>query len=84
MGNKSSNGDMDPHANQGASSDDFDALFVLKTIITIGIGVAAGLFGAVLCVSVLQHCSKPPLEGMVTFVTEICRTSNINTVLFYF
>ncbi|XP_065903524.1 inner nuclear membrane protein Man1-like isoform X2 [Dysidea avara] len=63
VGNKSSNGDMDPHANQGASSDDFDALFVLKTIITIGIGVAAGLFGAVLCVSVLQHCSKPPLEG---------------------
>lgn len=65
VGNKSSNGDLDSHANQGANSDEFDALFMLKTIITIGVGVAAGLFAAVVCVSVLQHYSKPLLKGMI-------------------
>jgi len=65
VGNKSSNGDLDSHANQGANSDDFDVLFMLKTIITIGVGMAAGLFAAVVCVSVLQHYSKPMLEGMI-------------------
>jgi len=64
VGSKSSNDDLDPLANQGANSDGFDSLFILKAIITICVGVAAGLFAAVVFISLLQHFTKPLLEGM--------------------
>lgn len=67
VGNKSSNSYLDRQASgkSGKHAErDFDALSVPKAIITIAAGLAAGVFVAVLSVSLLQHDEKPPhLQG---------------------
>ena len=67
VGNNSSNSYLDRQAESKPGKPagrDFDALYVPKTIITVAAGLAAGMFVAVLSVSLLQHGEKPPrLQG---------------------
>ena len=68
VGNKSSNSYLDRQASNAwreTGSEDFDALYIPKTIITIAAGLAAGVFIAVISVSLLQQHEKPSyLHGM--------------------
>ena len=68
MGNKSSNSYLDRQASrerEKTAGGDFDALYIPRTIITIAAGLAAGVFIAVISVSLLQQQERPShLHGM--------------------
>ena len=67
VGNKSSNSYFDRQASRERGKtgvEQFDALYIPRTVITIAAGLAAGIFIAVLSVSLLQQREKPSyLQG---------------------
>ena len=68
VGNKSNNSYLDRRAStplQKGGDKDFDALYIPRTIITIAAGLAAGVFIAVISVSLLEQRENPlNLQGM--------------------
>lgn len=68
VGNKSSNSYLDRQASKElgkTGSEDFDALYIPRAVITIAAGLAAGVFIAVISVSLLQQSERPSyLHGM--------------------
>ena len=68
MGNKSSNSYLDRQTSKElgkTGGEDFDALYIPRAIITIAAGLAAGVFIAVISVSLLQQSESPSyLHGM--------------------
>lgn len=64
VGNKSSKDRQADSRSGKPAGGDFDALYVPKAIIMIAAGLAAGVFLAVVSVSLLKHGEKPPhLQG---------------------
>lgn len=66
VGDKSSSSYFDCQAsseNERAAGNEFDALRIPKTIITITAGLAVGVFAAILIVSILQAETPPKLHG---------------------
>lgn len=68
VGNKSSNAYLYRQAGSESgitAAGEFDALYIPRAVITVAAGMAAGIFIAVLSVSLLQHGEKPlQLHGM--------------------